>query len=57
MVRLDYLLGLMLLFQVGCTSLHGVKKESREVLLSCEESAMPKSLEYLEQRYRCTSKP
>ena len=44
-----------LLFQVGCT-VPKIKKESMQELLSCEEKAEPKSLQYLEQRYRCTSK-
>ena len=44
-----------LLFQIGCT-VHKVKKEPIQELLSCEEKAEPKSLQYLEQRYRCTSK-
>jgi hypothetical protein len=46
------LLLLFFLLQVGCTALTS-KVNSKK--LSCEEEVKPKSLEYLEQQYRCTT--
>jgi hypothetical protein len=53
-------LTLVLLFISGCTSLQfnqldGGEKEHDE-LLSCEKKAKAKSLQLLEQQYRCTGK-
>jgi len=39
----------------GCTSLTLEKEKPSKRKLSCEEEAKPKSLQYLEQQYRCTS--
>jgi len=39
----------------GCSSLILEKEKPRKRKLSCEEDAKPKSLQYLEQQYRCTS--
>jgi len=39
----------------GCTSLTLEKEKPNKRKLSCEENAKPKSLEFLEQQYRCTS--
>jgi len=44
----------------GCSSLILKKeilknKKDTKKILSCEEEAKPKSLQYLEQQYRCTS--
>jgi len=45
---------LLFVLQSGCAKLQPeVSKGERK--LSCEEKAKPKSLEYLEQQYRCTS--
>jgi len=40
----------------GCTSLNLEKENHMKRKVSCEEETKPKSLEYLEQQYRCTSK-
>ena len=45
-----------LLFQVGCSRVTP-QQEKKTELLSCEERAEPKSLQYLEQQYRCASTP
>jgi hypothetical protein len=43
-----------LLFITGCSGLKiGVKTE--EKVLSCSDKAEEKSLQYLEQQYRCTA--
>jgi len=39
----------------GCSSVILEKKKSTKQKLSCEENAKEKSLEYLEQQYRCSS--
>ena len=39
----------------GCTSLMLKDEEPSKRTLSCEETAKPKSLLYLEQQYRCTT--
>jgi len=39
----------------GCSSLSLEKENHMKRKVSCEEEAKPKSLEYLEQQYRCTS--
>ena len=39
----------------GCSSLILKKDKLSKRQLSCEEEAQPKSLQYLEQQYRCTS--
>lgn len=46
------LLSLIFLFQMGCTAL---KSNVNSKKFSCEEEVKPKSLEYLEQQYRCTT--
>jgi len=51
----------VILFE-GCSSLIlnkevAQKERISERKLSCEEKAKPKSLQYLEQQYRCTSHP
>lgn len=43
-----------LLFMTGCGWKVGAKMEQNK--LSCEEKAEEKSLQYLEQQYRCTAK-
>ena len=45
---------LVFLLQSGCTGLQ-IKKVNNEKKLSCEEEAEPKSLQYIEQQYRCSS--
>lgn len=45
-------LSLLFLLQVGCSTLTPAVKSEK---FSCEEEAPPKSLEFLEQQYRCTS--
>jgi len=51
---------LVMLFISGCSSLHlgkstiEITKSSKKKEFSCEEKAKPKSLQYLEQQYRCT---
>lgn len=43
----------VVLFSIGCSS---VQPEHTQEKLSCEEKAKPKSLQYIEQQYRCTAK-
>ena len=45
------LLSIFFLLQMGCTTLTP-KVNSKK--FSCEEEVNPRSLEYLEQQYRCT---
>lgn len=40
------------LFQIGCTTF---KSNVSTKKFSCEEDVKPKSLQYLEQQYRCTT--
>ena len=44
----------ILLFITGCSTLK-VGSKLKEKVLSCSEKAEEKSLQYLEQQYRCTS--
>ena len=44
---------MILMFQVGCTSIPK-KVDLKSEKKSCDEEVQPKSLEYLEQQYRCT---
>ncbi len=59
---MKYALILLILLLNGCslvkTSPQEIKieKDNTEEPLSCEIKAKPKSLELLEQQYRCTSK-
>ncbi len=48
------ILSLFLLYS-GCTSLH-FRDVKEDELLSCEIKAKAKSLQLLEQKYRCTGK-
>jgi len=44
------------LFQSGCSLLKTPKNIQKDTkIFSCEEEAKPKSLQYLEQQYRCTT--
>ena len=56
---------LITLVSTGCTSLKMLKDEKKEnksmpkrassELLSCDKKAKPKTLQYLEQQYRCNT--
>jgi len=54
----QFLLAFVLLFFVGCSSLTFQELDSsnpsEDKLLSCEKKAKAKSLQLLEQKYRCT---
>ena len=51
---LVYMIGIVLVLG-GCSKFN-IMSEAKEVeKLSCEEKAKPKSLQALEQNYRCTS--
>jgi hypothetical protein len=43
---------LLCLLQSGCTAVH-MQKSNDSKQFSCEDEATPKSLQYLEQQYRC----
>ena len=50
----------MVLFYSGCSKLNFLSPVTKEPIakkreFSCEEKAEPKSLQLLEQKYRCTS--
>jgi len=46
---------IMIIFYTGCSHLNSLIPIKEENLLSCEEKAKPKSLQFLEQQYRCSS--
>ncbi len=46
---------IMIVFYTGCSKLNPLMPIKEKSLLSCEEKAKPKSLQFLEQQYRCTS--
>jgi len=50
--KLGVLFILFSLLQVGCSTL-SVPKSNK--IFSCEEEVVPKSLQYIEQQYRCTT--
>jgi len=59
MIKKIMTLLLILLVLSGCTRLKFSNSNvtvSERQLSSCEEEAEPKSLQFLEQQYRCTSK-
>ena len=61
MIKKIMTLLLILLVLSGCTRLkfsnsNSNSNVSERQLSSCEEEAEPKSLQFLEQQYRCTSK-
>ena len=51
---------LVMVFISGCSSLHlgkstiDISNSSENKEFSCEEKVKPKSLQYIEQQYRCT---
>jgi len=59
MIKKTMTLLLILLVFSGCTQLkfsNSNLTSIKEYPSSCEEEAKPKSLQFLEQQYRCTSK-
>ena len=59
MIKKTMTLLLILLVFSGCTRLRFSNQNvtaSERQASSCEEEAEPKSLQFLEQQYRCTSK-
>ena len=59
MMKKTMTLFLILLVFSGCTRLRFLNSNvtaSEGKLSSCEEKTEPKSLQFLEQQYRCTSK-
>jgi hypothetical protein len=52
MLSMKSMMILLFLLQSGCTAVQVQKSNDRENF-SCEEEVTPKSLQYLEQQYRC----
>lgn len=54
-IKMRIVLLLLLFLYMGCSSARLNSSVNTEVL-SCSQKAEPKSLQYLEQQYRCSSK-
>lgn len=55
---LSLLILVLLIFYTGCSGKSfsfKSKENNKKELLSCEQKAKPKSLQFLEQQYRCKS--